>query len=132
MVRTLTKSLVSTLVCLALAAPAWAQAQAANGNIEGVVRDASGGVLPGVLVTVINTDTGAQRTATTNDDGVYRALLMPLGAFLGAGAAMILTLLVTQMLGGATPTRAILAGISISALAAAATSFRVSTSHASL
>ncbi|HET9266333.1 MAG TPA: TonB-dependent receptor [Vicinamibacterales bacterium] len=81
MVRTLTKSLVSTLVCLALAAPAWAQAQAANGNIEGVVRDASGGVLPGVLVTVINTDTGAQRTATTNDDGVYRALLMPLGAY---------------------------------------------------
>ena len=53
------------------------------------------------------------------------ALLMPLGAFLGAGAAMGLTLLVTQLLGGATPTRAILAGISISALAAAATSFLI-------
>lgn len=53
------------------------------------------------------------------------ALLMPLGAFLGAGAAMALTLLVTQLLGGATPTRAILAGISISALAAAATSFLI-------
>ena len=32
-------------------------------------------------MTVVNTDTGAQRTATTNDDGVYRALLMPLGAY---------------------------------------------------
>lgn len=56
---------------------------------------------------------------------VGSALLMPLGAFLGAGAAMALTLLVTQLLGGATPTRAILAGISISALAAAATSFLI-------
>ena len=53
------------------------------------------------------------------------ALLMPLGAFLGAGAAIALTLLVTQLLGGATPSRAILAGISISALAAAATSFLI-------
>jgi iron complex transport system permease protein len=53
------------------------------------------------------------------------ALLMPLGAFLGAGTAMALTLLVTQLLGGATPTRAILAGICISALAAAATSFLI-------
>jgi iron complex transport system permease protein len=56
---------------------------------------------------------------------VGAALLMPLGAFLGAGAAMALTLLVTQLLGGATPTRAILAGICISALAAAATSFLI-------
>lgn len=52
-------------------------------------------------------------------------LLMPLGAFLGAAGAMGLTLLMTQLLGGATPTRAILAGISISALAAAATSFLI-------
>ncbi|MET3925227.1 putative F420-0 ABC transporter permease subunit [Devosia sp. 2618] len=53
------------------------------------------------------------------------SLMMPLGAFLGAGAAMALTLLVTQLLGGATPTRAILAGISISALAAAGTSLLI-------
>src|SRR5690606_23058174 len=51
--------------------------------------------------------------------------LMPVGAFLGAGAAMALTLLMTRLLGGATPSRAILAGISISALAAAATSFLI-------
>ena len=53
------------------------------------------------------------------------ALLMPVGAFLGAGAAMALTLLVTRLLGGATPSRAILAGIAVSALAAAATSFAI-------
>ncbi|MBS3848433.1 iron chelate uptake ABC transporter family permease subunit [Devosia sp. BSSL-BM10] len=53
------------------------------------------------------------------------ALLMPIGAFLGAGAAMALTLLITRLLGGATPSRAILAGIAISALAAAGTSFLI-------
>lgn len=53
------------------------------------------------------------------------ALLMPIGAFFGAGAAMALTLLVTRLLGGATPSRAILAGIAVSALAAAATSFLI-------
>ena len=53
------------------------------------------------------------------------ALLMPIGAFAGAGAAMALTLLMTRVLGGATPARAILAGISISALASAATSFLI-------
>jgi iron complex transport system permease protein len=53
------------------------------------------------------------------------ALLMPLGAFLGAGAAMAATLLVAGILGGATPSRAILAGISISALASAGTSFLI-------
>ncbi len=53
------------------------------------------------------------------------SLLMPVGAFLGSGAAMLFTLLVTRALGGATPVRAILAGISISALASAATSFLI-------
>ncbi|WP_224702407.1 putative F420-0 ABC transporter permease subunit [Devosia aquimaris] len=53
------------------------------------------------------------------------ALLMPLGAFAGAGAAMALTLLITRLLGGATPSRAILSGIAISALMSAATSFLI-------
>jgi iron complex transport system permease protein len=53
------------------------------------------------------------------------SLMMPIGAFLGASGAMLVTLLVMQLLGGATPTRAILAGISISSLATAATSFLI-------
>ncbi|KKB76746.1 iron ABC transporter permease [Devosia soli] len=48
---------------------------------------------------------------------------VPLGAFIGSLAALGLALAVTQVLGGTTPVRAILAGISISALASAATSF---------
>lgn len=53
------------------------------------------------------------------------ALLMPFGAFLGAFAAITLTLLITRLLGGATPARAILAGIAVSSLAAAATSLLI-------
>jgi iron complex transport system permease protein len=48
--------------------------------------------------------------------------LMPLGAFLGSLAALALALGIAQLLGGATPSRAILAGICISALATALTS----------
>src|SRR4029453_15691386 len=66
---------------IAMPALAFAQAQAANGNIEGTVKDGSGAVLPGVTVTVTNTDTGAGRSTLTNEQGVYRAILLPLGSY---------------------------------------------------
>jgi hypothetical protein len=69
------------LLAAVMVAPLAAQSQAANGNIEGVVRDTSGAVLPGVTVTVTNTDTGAQRAVVTNERGAYRALLLPLGSY---------------------------------------------------
>lgn len=53
------------------------------------------------------------------------ALLMPLGAFLGSLSALGLALLVARLLGGATPSRAILAGICIAALASATTSLLI-------
>jgi iron complex transport system permease protein len=49
-------------------------------------------------------------------------LLMPFGAFFGSLAALALALGIAHLLGGATPSRAILAGICISALATALTS----------
>lgn len=58
-----------------------AQSQAANGAIEGTVTDTSNGALPGVIVTVTNVDNGVQRSIVTNDDGFYRALLLPLGTY---------------------------------------------------
>ena len=71
----------AAMLALALAVPAAAQSQAANGSIQGTVVDTSGGVLPGVTVTVTNTETGAQRTAVTNEAGMFRALLLPLGTY---------------------------------------------------
>ena len=69
MTRKLVPVLVVVLVALGLAAlpsPALAQAQAAGGAIEGTVTDQSGGVLPGVTVTIRNTATGVTRETTTD------------------------------------------------------------------
>jgi len=72
---------VGVIWAIAMPALAFAQAQAANGNIEGTVKDGSGAVLPGVTVTVTNTETGAERSTITNDQGAYRAILLPLGRY---------------------------------------------------
>ncbi len=73
--------LSALLIGLALATPAGAQSTAINGTIEGTVNDDQGGVLPGVLVTVTNLDTGDTRTVITNESGLYRAPLLPLGTY---------------------------------------------------
>jgi len=72
---------IGVLLALLLSVSAFGQSQAANGSIEGTVTDSSSGVLPGVTVTITNSDTGAERSVTTNADGRYRALLLPLGRY---------------------------------------------------
>jgi hypothetical protein len=62
-------------------ARAGAQSQASNGSIEGTITDASGAVLPGVTVTVTNIETGISQTVVTNERGLFRAPLLPLGTF---------------------------------------------------
>src|SRR5437868_11738028 len=69
------------VLALALSTPAFAQSQGANGAIEGTVSDSSGGVLPGVTVTITNVDTGAERSVVSNEKGLYRAPLLPLGKY---------------------------------------------------
>lgn len=75
------RMVLALLSMFAIAATATAQSTAVNATIEGVVGDASGAVLPGVTITVTNLDTGAQRVVTTNESGLYRALLLPLGRY---------------------------------------------------
>src|SRR5262247_1474424 len=72
---------VAVLGWLLAVTPALAQSQAANGSIEGTVSDTSGAVLPGVTVTVTNMDTGLDRSMVTNEKGLYRAPLLPLGTY---------------------------------------------------
>src|SRR6478672_11866291 len=81
MIRLWSMRAIAALFVVGAALPAFAQSQAINGSIEGTVRDTSGAALPGVTVTVTNTDTGAQRVVTTNDEGVYRAPLLSLGTY---------------------------------------------------
>jgi len=75
------RALAAVLLTTLLAAPALAQSQAANGSIEGTISDSSGGILPGVTVTITNTDTGLERSLVTNAEGQYRGLLLPLGRY---------------------------------------------------
>ena len=85
MVRVLSVAVLCASLAMALPTTANGQATTANGNIEGIVRDTTGAALPGVAVTVTNMDTGTARTSVTNDEGVYRAVLLPLGRYAQAG-----------------------------------------------
>lgn len=69
------------VLALALASSAFAQSTATNGTIEGTVMDDQGALLPGVTVTITNTDTGEQRVVVTNENGLYRAPLLSLGTY---------------------------------------------------
>ncbi len=51
------------------------------GNISGIVRDSSGSLVPNASVTVINNDTGAKRTLTTDSDGHYTATFLQPGNY---------------------------------------------------
>ncbi|HEX6177669.1 MAG TPA: TonB-dependent receptor, partial [Thermoanaerobaculia bacterium] len=59
----------------------FAQSQATTGVIEGTVTDASGGVLPGVTVTVRNTATNYEQVLVTDSAGRFRGVLLPLGPY---------------------------------------------------
>ena len=75
--------LVTALLCLAsftTAAPVWAQAVSGS-QVSGVVRDSSGGALPGAEVTITKTDTGQLRTVFTSEDGSYTIPNLPVGPY---------------------------------------------------
>ena len=54
-----------------------AQARVTGADLEGHVEDESGGVLPGAVVTVVNTETNVVRTIETDARGQFRALALP-------------------------------------------------------
>ncbi|HSK09661.1 MAG TPA: carboxypeptidase regulatory-like domain-containing protein, partial [Vicinamibacterales bacterium] len=73
---------VLTLVSLALlvvAQPTLAQEQ--SGSIEGVVKDSSGGVLPGVMVEARSPAVVGVSTTVSNAQGIYRFPALPPGVY---------------------------------------------------
>jgi len=66
--------LFSVLTCTAV----WGQSTA---QINGTVKDQSGAVLPGVEVTVTQTDTGVKRSTVTNETGSYVLPNLPIGPY---------------------------------------------------
>jgi hypothetical protein len=58
-----------------------AYAQGATATLSGVVTDQTGAVVPAVNIAVISIAQGFQRTATTNDEGVFVVPLLPPGNY---------------------------------------------------
>jgi outer membrane receptor protein involved in Fe transport len=73
------------LAALMLSAPlsviARAQSQATTGSIEGSVADSNGALVPDARVAATNAQTGLTREATTNSEGLYRLLQLPVGDY---------------------------------------------------
>src|SRR4051812_11129338 len=70
----------AALVWLLAAGTGWAQAVAGS-QVSGLVKDSSGGGLPGVEGTITKTDTGTVRTVTTGADGAYVFPNLPVGPY---------------------------------------------------
>ena len=74
--------LLTALVVAVVSLCGTASAQtAASGNIEGVVTDTTGAVLPGVTVVVKNTATNVTRELVTDEAGRYRANALQPGVY---------------------------------------------------
>lgn len=58
-----------------------AVAQSASGTFLGVVKDATGAVVPGVSIIIVNQDTGFRRELMSNALGEYEAPYVPLGNY---------------------------------------------------
>jgi hypothetical protein len=69
---------LGVLVLLVATTNAWAQATA---QINGTVADSSGGVLPGVTVVAIQTETGFRREVVSDENGAYSLLNLPIGPY---------------------------------------------------
>lgn len=59
----------------------FAQSQSTTGLIQGTVVDPNGAIVNGASVNVKNTETGFERTVTSNSDGFFSAPLLPLGKY---------------------------------------------------
>ena len=69
------------LLLVILQSAAFPQSQATDGQIEGTVLDQNGAAVIGAVITVTNLEMGTVRKSETNQAGVYRFPLLPLGTY---------------------------------------------------
>ena len=72
------RCLAALVVIVLVAASAAAQS---TGQISGIIKDGSGGVLPGVTVTITNAATGIARNVVTDERGAYVVTNLPVGTY---------------------------------------------------
>src|SRR6266550_3980996 len=71
---------IATLLILLITSAGPARADV-TGSILGIVRDATGAVVPGATVTATNIETTQARTTTSDGTGEYRILALPVGHY---------------------------------------------------
>ena len=71
---------MSLLVCLLFSCFS-ARAQEITGSIRGTILDPSGATISGASVTATQIETGLQRATTTDSDGTYVILALPVGHY---------------------------------------------------
>ncbi len=67
--------------CVMLALPALVTGQEARGTLQGRVSDASGAVVPGATVEVMNVNTGVTTPTISNEEGNYRVPFLNPGTY---------------------------------------------------
>src|ERR1700685_4221354 len=67
-----------TLILIAAFVPTLSRAQDATARITGTVSDSTGAVIPGAQITVTNTATQVNRETTSDHDGFYQVLALPI------------------------------------------------------
>src|SRR5258705_6515691 len=80
MTRNTFARLVLLFAVLVLGAPI-VGAQGTGGRISGTVVDSSGAVLPGATVTIVQDQTKLTRSATTDKDGAFLFVSLPVGTY---------------------------------------------------
>ena len=53
--------------------------QTVSGTIQGRVVDSNGASIPQATILIKNTETGQERTLTSNEEGIYNAPFLPIG-----------------------------------------------------
>src|SRR5262245_10405944 len=76
--RVFIRLLASLLILVCASA---AHAQSASGTIEGTIVDQSNALMPGVTVTIVQPATGVSRNVVTDESGVFRFPLLPVGVY---------------------------------------------------
>src|SRR5712692_4686896 len=71
----------ATAAAVALVTPLFAQTDVTTVRINGTVRDAEGGGLPGATVEAKNQETGLLKSTTSRSDGSYTILDLPTGRY---------------------------------------------------
>src|SRR5262245_17969935 len=74
------RAVMTAIASLILVAAATAQT-VTTGNLAGNVRDAQGGVLPGVTITAVHTATGTKYDAVTDEQGHFEILNVRVGGY---------------------------------------------------